>query len=163
MPEGPKEESAVKPTEVRLGVIQFGDERNLTPVVCLDCPDIESAQQLADLLLKLQNGSRTMAVQEHHFSAGDLAIKIQVDRHPLRPKEAVLAVVCVKQDETHLTDAFYAASTVEKDAAEVFRFMNTTLRNCMLTVAVGGQPCCDLLYLLKYNLVWRSPIEAGPP
>ena len=114
-------------------------------------------------MLSLQNGSRTMAAQDKVFSAGDIAIKVTVDRHPTRPKEAVLVTVRVRSNEQHLTDTFHAASTVEADPAEVFRFMNVTFRNFVLTVAVDGQPCCDLLYLIKYDLVWRSPIEAGPP
>ena len=142
--------------------MQFGDERNLTPVVCLDCPDLATAEDVAALMLRLQNGSRTMAAQDLVFATGDIAIKVVVDRHPTRPKQAVLASVRARSDENHLTEAFYAANTVEADPAQLFRFMNVTFRNFVITVAVAGQPCCDLLYLLKYDLVWRSPIEAGP-
>lgn len=149
--------------QVSLGVIQFGDERNLTPVVCLDCPDIGSAQALAEFFLMVQNGERTMEYQDRAFTAGDIAVKVLVDRHPEKPKEAALASVRVRLDENHLTEAFYAASTVDADPAKLFRFMNHAFRNFVVTVAVEGQPCCDLLYMIKYDLVWRSPIESAPP
>jgi len=158
-----KGENAVKPPTVTLGAIQFGEDRNVTPVVCIDCPDEGAAEHVAALLLKIQNGGRTMAGQDEAFTAGDVAIKVIVDRHPTRPKEAVLVSVRARLDAQHLTEAFYVASTVEADPAQVFRFMNMTYRNFVITVAVEGQPCCDLLYLMKYDLVWRSPIEAGPP
>jgi hypothetical protein len=149
--------------QVTLGVIQFGDDRNLTPVVCLDCPDLQSAQELATFLLKVQNGARTMAYQDHAFTAGDLAIKVVIDRHPQKPKDAVLASVSVRLDERHLTEAFYAASTVEADPAKLFRFMNHAFRNFVVTVAIEGQPCTDLVYLVKYILEWKSPVESAPP
>jgi len=147
---------------VTLGVIQFGNERNLTPVVCLDCNDYPAARRLADFLLQVQNGDRTTAGQQQSFTAGDIAIKVTVTRHPLRPKEAVLAAVWVRLQPTHITEGFFAAATIEADPAELFRFMQQTVRHFVLTVGVQGQPYCDLLYLLKYNLVWRSPIEAAP-
>ncbi len=148
--------------QVTLGVLQFGDERNLTPVVCLDCADLPTAEQLANFLLTVQTGDRTIAGQEPSFTAADTAIKVEVTRHPQRPKQAVITSVWVRLSPKHLTEGFFVSNTVEADPAELFRFMHQTLRHFILTVGVQGQPCCELLYLLKYNLVWRSPIESAP-
>ncbi len=144
-------------------MIQFGDERNLAPVVCLDCPDIASAEELAKFMLSVQTGQRTMEYQDEAYRAGDMAVKVVVDPHPQRPKDAVVASVRVRLDRRHLTEAFYAASTIEAEPTRLFRFMHNAFRNFVVTVAVEGQPCCDLLYLVKYDLVWRSPIDSGPP
>jgi len=145
---------------IALGVIQFGDDQNVTPVVCLDCPDEPSAERLARLLIELQNGDRTMRPDDLTFSVGDVAIKVSVDPHPERPKEAVLASVSVRLKPGHLTEAVYACSTVESDSATVFRMMQQAMRHFILTVSVAGQPRCELLYLMKYNMVWRSPLGA---
>jgi hypothetical protein len=143
--------------------VQFGDEPSLTPVFCLDCEDDLHARELAALMLKVQTGEKTMAGQGDEFRTGDIAIKIDVEPHPSRPKDAVLASARVRLEPGHLTEAFYACSSVEADAAQVFRFFQQVLRHYVLTVSVAAQPCCDLLYLIKYILTWTSPVESSPP
>jgi hypothetical protein len=143
--------------------MQFGEEPSVTPVICVDCPDEASARDLAALMLEIQNGDKTMGVQDETFRTGDTVIKVEMLRHPEKPREYLIAVVSGKGDPGHLTEVFYAASAVDADAAKVFRFFQQTFRNFVLTVGIEGQPCCDLVYLVKHILVWRSPIEAGPP
>jgi len=148
---------------VILGTVQFGDEPSLTPVVCLECAGEESARKLAALVLAIQNGERTMSGQDEAFRTGDVVVKVEVHRHPERPREAVLAVVHGRASEEHLTEAVYVSSTVEADPAQLFRFFQQTLRHYVLTVSVRGQPYCDLLYLVKHVLMWKSPVEARLP
>ncbi|OGS69581.1 MAG: hypothetical protein A2Y96_02055 [Firmicutes bacterium RBG_13_65_8] len=114
-------------------------------------------------MLEIQNGQRTMDVQDEVFRTGDTVIKVEMLRHPEKPRESLIAVVSAKSDPGHLTEAFYVAAAVDADAARVFRFFQQTYRNFVLTVGIEGQPCCDLVYLVKHTLVWRSPIEAGTP
>lgn len=152
------------PYSVTLGALKFGDdEENLTPVVSVDCADTQSTTALASLLLKAQTGMRTMENQDEVFSAGDIAIKVEVGRHPANPKGAVLATVRVKLKEEHLTEAFCATAEVDEVAAKVFRFLQQVKNHYVLTVSDAGQPCCDLLYLVKYELRWTSPVESTPP
>jgi hypothetical protein len=150
---------SVRPT-VTLGAIQFGDERNLTPVVCLDCPDQDQAQALARLLLSAEQGDRSMRPDDPTYSVGDIAIKVEVSAHPTTPKQAVIGAVWLRLRPTHLTEALYAANRIEADSATVFRLLQHTLRHFVLTVSVNAQPQLHLLYLMKYNLVWRSPLGA---
>ncbi|MDP2871002.1 MAG: hypothetical protein Q8P31_00435 [Bacillota bacterium] len=152
-----------RPVRVVLGAVQFGDEPSLTPMVCLECADAAQAADLAAFLLSVQTGEQTMARQDAAFHTGDIAIKIEVARHPTRPKEAVLASARVRSDPGHLTEALYACSAVTADAAQVFRFFQQALRHFVVTVSVNEQPLCDLLYLIKYILTWTSPVESSPP
>lgn len=152
-----------KPVKVLLGAAQFGDEPSLTPIICLDCADAEHARELATFLLSVQTGEQTMSRQEDSFRTGDIAIKVQVTKHPAQPKGAVLASVRVQSHPDHLTEAFYACSTVDADPAQVFRFFQQVLRHYVVTVSVEEQPVCDMLYLVKYILDWTSPVESSAP
>lgn len=152
-----------EPVRVVLGAVQFGNEPSLTPMVCLDCADDERARELSGFLLGVQTGEQTMSRQEDAFRTGDVAIKVEVMRHPRRPKEAVLARVRVRLRPDHLTEAICACSPVPADAAQVFRFFQQAMRHYVLTVSVGEQPRCDMLYLVKYILEWKSPVEASQP
>jgi hypothetical protein len=152
-----------RPVKVILGTVQFGDEPSLTPIICLDCADGDEARELADLLLALQTGERTMGREEDSFRTGDIAIKVHVAKHPDKPKEAVLATVRARHEACHLSEAFYASSSVDADPAQLFRFFQQALRHYVVTVSINEQPCCDMLYLVKYILEWTSPVESSPP
>lgn len=144
--------------KVTLGALQFGDQGNLTPAVCLDSSDQAQAEALASLLLGLETGDRSMRPADRTYSAGDTAIKVEVFPHPVEPRQAAIATVWVRGRPSHLTEVLYAAGTISAESAKLFRPLQHAMRHFVLTVSVDGQPQCHLLYLLKHNLVWRSPL-----